>query len=216
LAQPRPALALAVLAAVVLASAVLGVWPAARDAVAERLGLRGVQITLLPNLSPSPPPGGSLNLGEPITLETARTRVTYSIRLPEALGAPDAVYLLTSPPGGQVALVYAPRQDMPVAGTTGVGVLLTEFQGGFRGGGPIGKGLPPGTRLEDAVVGGVHGYWIEGDPHVFFFFDPQGRVQTETTRLAANVLLWESGDLTLRLESALTHDAALRIAESVH
>jgi hypothetical protein len=69
--------------------------------------------------------------------------------------------------------------------------------------------------LEDVPVNGIHGYWIDGDPHLFFFLDARGGTQSEPTRLAANVLLWENGPVTLRLESALQKDAAVAIASSI-
>jgi hypothetical protein len=37
----------------------------------------------------------------------------------------------------------------------------------------------------------------------------------ETIRLAGNVLLWERGELTLRIESGLTKEGAVRVAASV-
>jgi hypothetical protein len=39
-------------------------------------------------------------------------------------------------------------------------------------------------------------------------------VVQDSTRIADNVLIWEQGDLTLRLESALSRDQALGIARS--
>jgi hypothetical protein len=286
--QQRVAVALVVLVAA--ASTIVAASPEARTAIAERLGLRGVQIqqgpalppptptlagsapagaavpgaTAGPGSTPSPgavPPSGSvppgpvpsagtvspsaaaaalgsrLNLGQPMTLEQARARVAFQIQVPAALGAPDQVYLLDAPVGGQVALVYYPRPDLPQASTTGVGLLLTEFGGNVHGTGVIGKGLPPGTRLddvqvqssqpligkelppgtrlEDTPVQTSHGYWIDGDPHTFFYLDARGQVRTETTRLAGSVLLWELGDVTLRLEARLSKDQALQLASSV-
>ena len=208
----RPRLALAAIVLVVLAAGVLAFSPEARTAVAERLGLRGVQLTHLPGAPP--PVGGQLNLGRQLTLDEARAAVTFQVKLPAAIGQPDEVYLLDTPPGGQVALVYAPRENLSRAGTTGVGLLLTEFQASIGPGPPLGKGLPPGTRIEEVVIGTTHGYWIEGDPHLLFFQDAQGRVQSETTRLAANVLVWQDGPLTLRLECALDKDSAVAIAAS--
>lgn len=248
--------ALALVALLVIAVAVLAVSPEARTAVADRLGLRGVQIGQVPAVptlpptapqptaapptapsaqtpvassaaqpaaapvaSPSPQPasaGARLNLGERLRLDEARGRVAFQVMVPTALGAPDETYLLTSPPGGQVALVYYARPDLlPQASTTGVGLLLTEFQADVHTAGPFGKGVPSGTRLEEVQVNGGRGYWIEGDPHAFFFRDARGQVQTETTRLAGNVLLWEQGSLTLRLESSLPKDTSLSIAASV-
>jgi hypothetical protein len=61
----------------------------------------------------------------------------------------------------------------------------------------------------------VAGYWIEGAPHQFFYTDEHGQVQSESIRLAANVLLWESGGLTLRIESVLPQATAVRVADSM-
>ena len=63
-------------------------------------------------------------------------------------------------------------------------------------------------------VNGGPGYWIEGEPHLFFYRDRSGNVRDETIRLAGNVLLWEQGELTLRLEGDLRLPQALRIAKS--
>jgi hypothetical protein len=212
LTQRRLAVALLVLIAA--AATIVAVSPAARTAIADRLGLRGVQIqqvTAIPT-----PLGSRLNLGQPMTLDQARTRAAFAVQVPAVLGAPDEVYLLSVPASGQVALVYHARPTLPQANGTGVGLLLTEFQGSLHSTGVVGKGLPPGTRLEELQVGGGRGYWIDGDPHTFFYLDGGGQVQMETTRLAGGVLLWEQADMTLRLESALPKEAALQIAASVH
>src|SRR5438105_5608499 len=225
---PQRVVALVTILLIAFAVATLALSPETRSAIADRLGLRGVQITQqvpaaptlmvpVPSASAATPLGARLNLGRHFTLDEARTLVSFQIQVPAALGRPDDVYLQeNTPPGGQVALLYAPHPGLPQASTTGVAVLLTEVQASFETGGPILKGLPPGTRLEEVSVNGARGYWIDGDPHVFFFKDAQGHIQTESTRLAANVLLWESGALTLRLESALDRDAALAIANSLH
>jgi hypothetical protein len=216
-------LAVALVAVLVLIGAVLVVSPEARTAIAERLGLRGVEIRQVPAI-PSVPATATpaaiararLNLGQRLSLDEARGRVPFQVLEPASVGAPDEVYLLDKPVGGQVALVYYPRPDVPPANTTGVGLLLTEFQGNVPSTGVILlKGLPPGTRLEEVQVNGGQGFWIEGDPHIFGYQDARGQQQVESTRLAGNVLLWEQGSLTLRLESALSKDAALRIAASV-
>jgi len=227
-------LAYALVALMALAGAVLAFSPEARTAVAERLGLRGVLIReipavptplptaaaaaaspVVPTAAPTPPSvAARLSLGQPITLEEVRTRLTFQVLVPTALGPPDEVYLGNTPPGGQVALVYYPRQDLPQANSTGVGLLLSAFQGSVPAG-IFGKGIPPGTRIEEVHVNGGPGYWIEGDPHTFFYLDSRGQGRTETTRLAGNVLLWEQNQLTLRIESALLKDQVQRIANSV-
>src|SRR5258708_7042341 len=183
-------LAVALVALIALAAAILAVSPEARTVVAERLGLRGVIIREIPAV-PTPLPtaaGARLSLGQPLTLEEVQTRITFQVLVPSLLGRPDEVYLGTTPPGGQVALVYYPRPDLPQANTTGVGLLLTAFQGNVSAG-IFGKGVPPGTRVEEVQVNGGHGYWIEGDPHTIFFLDSRGQGRTETTRPAGKFLL---------------------------
>lgn len=193
----------AVLVAALLVTGVLAHWPTARDAIAERLGLHGVQVTQVRGL---PTATATLDLGQAITLEDAQRRVTYPIQLPAALGAPDVVYFLDLPVGGQVVLAYEPNGDRPR-------LVLYEFEGSRVG---LGKGLSPGTSVEEVSVNGNRGLWINGDPHVVFFVDARGRPQSETTRLAANVLLWENNRLTLRLEGQLARDHAVAIAASTH
>jgi hypothetical protein len=47
------------------------------------------------------------------------------------------------------------------------------------------------------------------------FRDENGAISDEQTYLAGTVLLWNRGDLLLRLEGDLTRDEALELAESV-
>ena len=67
-----------------------------------------------------------------------------------------------------------------------MGVLLTAFQGTVPSG-TYGKGIPPGTRIEEVRVNGGPGYWIEGDPHNFIYLDSRGQGRTETIRLAGRL-----------------------------
>lgn len=206
-------------AVVVLLSGLLVLSPSARRAVAGWLGLRGVRIDVVatPSLSVPPRLGGGLQLGRPFTLEEAQSRVSYRILLPRdaRLGSPDEVYVSTRYPGEVVSLVYGARPGLPGASQAGVGILLTEFRARFDGELISQKVAGPGTRIESVTVNGAPGLWLEGDPHFLAFLDEQGDVIEDRTRLAGNVLLWEVGDLTLRIEADIGKEEALRIAESV-
>lgn len=237
--------AVAAVVLVLLAGGLLLLSPDARRAVAGRLGLPGVEIfhlppsppaaipvtaTPLPGLGPPAPPdaspgaastltptGARLGLGERLSaLADAQARVAYTVLVPSLseLGSPDEVYLGTPPAGGQLALVYQTRPGLPPPTETGVGLLFTQFRGTLE---PafIGKGLPQGTRVEQLTIAGRPALWIEGRPHFFLYRDQTGRQADERFRLAANVLLWEQGGLTLRLEGSLSKEQALRIAASV-
>jgi hypothetical protein len=210
----------AVAAAVTLiAAGTLALSPSARDAVADLLGLRGVRIRVVPSLSPLPTPshslGEGLSLGDRVTVATAQTQVPYHILVPTEPGfaIPDEVYLDQSIPDGQVTFLYRARTGLPISSYTGAGLLVTEFRGSTDRE-SIEKLLAGGTELQRVTVDAQPGYWIAGAPHEIFYLDQHGLRFPQELRLAGNVLLWQAGDLTLRIEWALGKQAALDLALS--
>jgi hypothetical protein len=212
-------LAVAGMAAVLLAAAVLVASPGTREAVARRLGLRGIDIRI-----GGPPPTTAttrgtdrleLGLGQRVTLEEARRRVGFPVLVPGAgdLGPPDAVFVDQLPEGGRVDLVYRARPGLPASPFTDVGLLVTQFRGQ-----PTPEFLKKVTGMglvEEVTVGGEPGYWFSGEPHFFTYQDAAGTLREEQTRLAGNTLIWQRGDLTLRLEGELPKEEAIRVAESM-
>jgi hypothetical protein len=213
-AWQRAAVALVVLVA--LLSGVLALSPAARKAVAGWLGLRGVKIEVVPSLSPPPPLGRNLVLGVPVTLPEAQASVPFRILVPTASGLnqPDEIDLIKSFGTGRVSLLYRARPGFPAASATGVGLLLTEFEAAPDESFIEKKLSPAGTKLEGVTVNGEPGFWIEG-VHELFYVRPDGSPIRDTVRLAGNVLLWQRGSVTLRIEANITMAEALAIAESV-
>lgn len=215
----RPAwkpIAVAAALVVVIFAGSLVAFPSVRETVADWLGVRGIGITVVPTLSPVPSSYRSLLIGRPAGIEEARAAVAWPVLVPEdpLLGPPDEVYLDLAHPYGAVSLVWGARPGLPTASTTGAGLLLTEFRGSiseryFQ------KFVGPGTTIERVHVGDGVGYWISGAPHEVVLLDPSGEPILETIRLAGNVLMWEDGELTLRIESELGKDDALRVAASV-
>jgi hypothetical protein len=213
-------LAVAGLAAVLLAAAVLVASPGTREAVARRLGLRGIGVQIG---GPPPPtatstPGARLDLGlgERVTLEEARRRVDFPVLVPTAPGfsQPDAVFVDQAvPAGGRVDLVYKGRPGLPASSFTDAGLLITQFRGQPE---PDFLKKVSGAGLVQFVsVGGEPGYFFSGEPHFFTYQDSAGQFREERTRLAGNTLIWQRGDLTLRLEGEVPRDEAIRIAESM-
>jgi hypothetical protein len=191
----RPlALALAVL--VVAIGAAFAV-PAARTAILDWLGLRGVHIVRVDKLPPAPVIG-NLDLGRPVTLAEARRRAPWLL---VPTDAPDSVHISTAIPGGKVSLLWGTP--------TSVRLLLTEFRGQEA---YIEKLIQPDAKVEPVDVGDI-GAWLE-EPHVLLFTDRYGRFREDTARLAGKTLLWQQGDVTLRLEGDLSKEEALRIARS--
>lgn len=217
----RPAL-VAFLVLLALAGIGLGLFPNARAAIAERLGLRGVTITRLPG-NPSAPgspsssrTGTGLQLGRQVTFEEAQGTARFTLVQPHLaeLGSPDEMYVNTIDAGPEVAFVYHAASGRPPSTRPDVGLLFMQFQATAA---PfIQKGVGPDTKVEQLTVNGGPGFWLQGQPHAFFYQQPNGPVgPPENFRLATNTLLWEQNGLTLRLEGPATKDEALRIAASI-
>jgi hypothetical protein len=214
------------LVAALLLIAIVGglvLFPEARNAIADRLGLQGVLIRWVDETPPLEPPhvGAPLQLGRPVTLDEAQAAVDFPVLVPDAASfdTPAEIYLLDQDQGAMISFVYPARSELPASDETGVGALLTQFQGeadrDLIEKGLLGDGAQE-SHLEAVTVGGDPGFWISGAPHAFFFvcYDV-GECRQEQYRLAGNVLIWERGGVTLRLESALSRESALAIAESV-
>jgi hypothetical protein len=199
------------LAVVVVLSLVLTVSPTARRAVADWLGIPGVLV----ERRSGPPPtklGGHLLLGQRVSVAEAQRRVSFAVLSAGQFGAPDEAYVADTPSGGRVSLLYRARSGLPQAGRSGVGLLVTEFRGQIN---VIRKIVGPGGAIEQVTVGGEPGYWFGGRPHQLTFADQNGQFFDDNSRLAGNTLVWEHGALTLRLESDVSKDRAIQIAESL-
>jgi len=209
--DPRRLALAAVLLLVLIGAAGLAI-PGTRDAIAHFFRVQGVIVNRVPS-QPSVTPATSIDLGRPTTLAEAQSSVKFTIAVPSRLGSPDAVYLTSGIPGGEVALVYKARPGIPLVGQTGIGVLITEFRGDLI---PefITKEVGPGTTLTETRVNGDAGWWIAGEPHLIIV-RIAGSDQPETLRLAANTLVWEHQGVTYRIESALSQAEAIRIASSL-
>jgi hypothetical protein len=93
-------------------------------------------------------------------------------------------------------------------------VILSQFRASLDQNMLAQKGLGPGTTVEEVQVGPSRGLWIAGAPHLFLRM-PGGAIRDAPPGLAANTLLWEQDGNTLRLESGMDRDAAIRLAESL-
>jgi hypothetical protein len=209
----RRSLALAAVALLLLAGTVFAAVPSVRDTVLEFFGLQGATVERRETL-PQPPPRRSLDLGTRTTLERAAGRVGFVPLVPAVLGQPNAVYVRSELPGGELSLAYRPRAGLPRASSTRLGVLLTEFRGDLS---PqyLGKIVGQATSTERLRIGDDRAVWIEGAPHYFFYRAPDGTVVDTEIRLAQNVLLVEHGDLLIRLEGAFDRERAIAVARSL-
>ncbi len=223
--SPR-AFAPALVALAVLLVATLALQPIGAQAL-EALRIRGILIfrttETLPPATPRPspsasaslPPGGVLaDASRVASVDLASELVGFTVIVPSALGAPDEVYVRVGGQDAQAFLVYLPRAGVPASGQTGIGVLVTEVRGTFEVG-ILGKVLGSGSKATELTVNGSPGVWIEGAPHQFFYRQPNGNFVPDTLRLAGNVLVWNRGDVLIRIEADVSKDDALRIASSM-
>jgi hypothetical protein len=197
------------------------------------LGLPGLRILLgeappLPSIRPVPSAGPtasrptealgtSLRLGDPLD-PTDRAeldaRADFKVLLPTdpALGPPETAYI-DHTKGGQVTLLWPTRPDLPATLQPEVGLLISQFEG-IVGREFFTKATSSDTIIEPVEVGGHDGYWLTGDPHIFFW-DGRGGFVDDARRWVGDVLLWSDGTVTYRLETSLGRDEAIAIAEGM-
>jgi hypothetical protein len=185
-------------------------------AAALGIAIGGIRFVTSSGTPPPLPPGAAADrgLGRAVTLDEARSAVSFEIRLPAntSLGTPEHVYVSAlQPVGGMVALVYGDRPGFPADKKTAIGVLITEFRADI-GPDSFEKLIQQGVRVEEVTVNGVTGYWVAGGRHFYFYRNGDGEVVSDTLRLVGDTLIWEEDGLTLRIEGAPSLAAAQEIA----
>jgi len=180
-------------AVLVVAVAIAFAVPPARSAILRWFGIGNARIEFVDRL-PDVTVQRSRDLGARTSLAKARRSVTYPVLTSRLLGAPNEVRLL----GDQVGFVYDDK------------LVVTQSRGTF-----FTKETGPGTRVEQLTFKGLPAVWISGARHLFGYIGgsayPPRPVELS---LAGNVLIWQEGELTLRLEGKVSRDEALQTARS--
>lgn len=161
----------------------------------------------LPPLTATPRPAATplaslLDLAGETTLDEAQAKAGFVVRLPTSppdLGPPDVVFLQDL--GGPIVVLVWLEPNDP----SRVRLSLHQFGPGTF----AEKNAPKVIQATD--VNGQPALWTEG-PYMV-----QIRNGDYVTRrlVEGHVLIWEVGEITYRLESALTLEEARQIAESV-
>ncbi len=234
---PRLRAALALAAALVIAVALLLAFPETRQAVAQWLGLRTIQIipaTPTAPIPPSPSPraggagavprtatpsSGATGAPAPVnqccetTLDDALARVKFKVLLPPGQ-APSKVYFqeLTNfgPGAQQVILVFGdPAQPTQVV-YQAHSFLYGKVISQFS------SKTGSGTVIDEVQVRGARALWFSGAPHILIYVDRNGRPVVGAERpVNANTLAWEEGEITYRVETASSLTEAIQFAESL-
>lgn len=192
----------------------------AAAAVAARLVVRiGAEtVTVVPG-PPTSLPSATLSpqaLGEPATSLSASASVAgFEAVIPDRLGPPAGIWTGAAVPDGsddsaRIVLAWRPTPALPQVGGLPWGAVLIEFRGNAEF---AGKTIfEEGGQIRTVTVDGRDGLWITGTHSITLA--PAGGGEPVSLRVTGNVLLWQRGDLTMRLETALGLPAALEVARS--
>jgi len=152
---------------------------------------------------PSPTPITSLlNLAGETTLVEAQARVDFPIRIPaepSGLGPPDRVFLQDL--GGPVVIMVwlepvQPNQVRLSLHLLGANTFVEKVQP---------------QVIQETTVQGERALWTEGP----YLLQLQNGGYDTRRLVEGHVLIWQEGEITYRLESDLSLEEAVRIAESL-
>jgi hypothetical protein len=208
--RPRlPGLALPNRRRVALLVAV-GVLALVGIAAAARLAIGAFEIRVQPNASPpaSRSPVQPSAIGDPVSEAEAVARAGFEPALPPG-PAPDEVYVIDTE-FGDAGVLYAwrPSATYPRIEGTGWGLVLIAAQGDREF---ATKTVNRFDALVEVKVNGRPAAWIPV-PHEISVATDEG---SETFAVTGNVLIWQAGDLTYRLETELGRSEAIVLAESI-
>jgi hypothetical protein len=200
-AQPHRVRWTRALAALVLLVAVVMISPL-RASVLEwlRIGIIGFYAEDGP--TPTPSMRSLINLFGQTTLEEAQENVDFTLKLPADFGPPDFVYRQNGD-GPAVILVWEAKEGRPA-------ITLYEFY--WAQDRPV-----YGKLIQEVMNTEVNGHpaaWVD-IPHLLVY-ESNGVVRRQQSFLIrGNVLIWAEDEVTYRLESNLTMEQAVAIAESL-
>jgi hypothetical protein len=213
--------------ATILIAALIGLWsvPPVRAAILEFLQIGAVRIWLVePTPVPtSRPPATAAALSTPIpptprietaspfnlagqtTLENAEAQAGFAIPLPtypQGIGLPDAVFYQELD-GPVVVLMWLdeeqPEQPLYSLHILGDNVLATKAN-------PL--------VVETTSVNGQSAAWTNG-PYLLTYGEGSATEWQLRYLVSGRVLIWEENGLTYRLESNMSMEEAVRMAESL-
>jgi hypothetical protein len=164
----------------------------------------------------APPPelavGRRLELGAPVRPTDPRVRIpVVTPHVPWLRGSPQWWYdnLATD----QVSLTFPPQRGLPEIATSGVGLLIQEFDG--EGVETVRKYLTTSTNAERVRIGSSTGVILTGGEHMLFYLDRNGRYVTSPGRLVGNALIYQRRGLTIRIEGELSRERMREVAASL-
>lgn len=195
---------------VLIAAATVLLLAGAAVAAKIVIDLGGVVVEVTPSHPGILPTPSIAPTGASVTLEEAAVLLGREVPVPGGLGRPDRVWAdeVFTEEGDvtRITVAWHARQGLPEISNTRYGAVLMVFEGDAD---LASKQLYEETGvLEFESVDGVDYYWTTGT-HLLELLTGEGVV---FVRVEGNVLLWRDGSHTMRLETSLPVDEALRIA----
>jgi hypothetical protein len=194
----------------VLVLVALGLLSLLAVAGATRLAIGAFEVTVQPTDAPSAslPPVQPSALGEPVSEQEAVAQAGFEPALPPGPAA-DEVYVIDTA-FGDAGILYAWRPSAlypPIEGTE-FGLMLIAAQGDAEF---VTKSIDRFDALVNVKVNGERAFWIPA-PHQVSVSTEHG---SETFTVTGNVLIWQVGGVSYRLETSLGRPEAIALAESM-
>jgi hypothetical protein len=204
----------ALLVAAIAVVAALAVGPS-REAIARFLGVKSSTIEVVPAGSiPTPVPAATSAAGGAPSLPAPLATIATPVPL-GAMGAAAGFEARVPPGRGQplASYVIALGSDR---------VVLLQFDGfdlwetRLAQEATFGKAIPPGSVYEDLSVRGNAAVWLSGATHYVYYRDSRGALIRESERtVERSTLIWRTDYAFYRIETGLSRDEAVRIAETL-
>jgi hypothetical protein len=164
-------------------------------------GVRIQRVERLPEIPFASPPF----YGTETSLAHAGRAVQFELLVPEGLGEPDTVLLDRDRVGTPVVTsIYG--------GAARARLVLTQWAGGTV---LFDKLLTFDSSAEFVDVDGASGIWIEDEEHAVFYLGASGGEDRIGGYLTGNVLVWQRGPVSYRLEAGISRERALELARSL-
>ena len=179
------------LAALAVAGALLAI-PQTRAAILDLFRIGGVEVQRV-ETQPRAPVRSPV-LGREVSLATAQSGVDFPLIVPRS---PSTAYV-----------------DGPMVNLRWKRYVLTQWRGEQL---PYAqKQVGPRSQTVGVEVRGATGLWITGARHEIIYRNPvTDQIEAKSRRLAGNVLIWEDGGITYRLEGAKTVADARAVARNL-
>jgi hypothetical protein len=199
--RPAGAAAALIAAAIVSLGVTLSI-PQSRSALADFFHLSHVRVVHELAGSPTPPVLVPGNFARPSGIAALQNVADFPLLLPTQDGeriAPDAVY------------AQGEASKLPTAIFVYEDYDLYETRLGY-----FGKAAVDPNLIHSISFGGQPAYWIDQGGHMAEFLDEQGHVVAQSQRSVDRAtLLWERNGVTYRLETSLSQEQAIQVAESL-